>query len=100
MRPLALRGSGRWAATLSREVVGRLESEIAARARRLVAVGAQAAFTDLHPPVWWDQGSLYVHPTKKASADIDLARHARPLPGSTPVIRTARSAPVRRVGGA
>jgi DNA-binding transcriptional ArsR family regulator len=50
-----------------------LESEIASRARRLVAVGAQAAFTDLHPTVYWDQGSLYVRPTKKAPADVDLA---------------------------
>jgi DNA-binding transcriptional ArsR family regulator len=50
-----------------------LESEIAARARRLVALGAQAAFTDLHSSVWWDRGSLYVHPTRKAPADVDLA---------------------------
>jgi hypothetical protein len=50
-----------------------LESEIASRARRLVAVGAQAAFTDLHPTVYWDQGVLYVHPTNKAPADVDLA---------------------------
>lgn len=50
-----------------------LESEIAARARRLVAVGAQAAFTGLHQTVRWDQGTLYVHPTKKAPADVDLA---------------------------
>ena len=50
-----------------------LESEIASRARRLVAVGAQAAFTDLHPTVSWDQATLHVHPTKKEPADVDLA---------------------------
>lgn len=50
-----------------------LESEIASRARRLVAVGARAAFTDLHQTVRWDDGTLYVHPTKKAPADVDLA---------------------------
>jgi DNA-binding transcriptional ArsR family regulator len=50
-----------------------LESEIASRARRLVAVGAQAAFTGLHQTVRWDEGTLYVHPTKKAPADVDLA---------------------------
>src|SRR6266545_7531027 len=37
-----------------------LESEIASRARRLVAVGAQAAFTGLHPTVRWEEGTLYV----------------------------------------
>jgi hypothetical protein len=50
-----------------------LESEIASRARRLVAVGAQAAFTDLHQSITWDEGTLYVHPTKKQPADVDLA---------------------------
>jgi DNA-binding transcriptional ArsR family regulator len=50
-----------------------LESEIASRARRLVAVGGRAAFTDLHPTVWWHQGVLHVHPTRKAPADVDLA---------------------------
>jgi hypothetical protein len=50
-----------------------LESEIGARARGLVAVGPQAAFTGLHQTVWWDDGSLYVHPTSKAAADVDLA---------------------------
>jgi DNA-binding transcriptional ArsR family regulator len=49
-----------------------LESEIAARARRLVAVGAQAAFTGLHQTVRWERGTLYVHPTGKAPADVDL----------------------------
>ena len=50
-----------------------LESEIAARARRLVAVGGQAAFTDLHPTVSWDHGNLVVHPTRKPPAEVDLA---------------------------
>jgi DNA-binding HxlR family transcriptional regulator len=50
-----------------------LESEIASRARRLVAVGAQAAFTNLHPTVSWDGDTLCVHPTKKPAADVDLA---------------------------
>jgi DNA-binding HxlR family transcriptional regulator len=50
-----------------------LQSEIAARARRLVAVGAQAAFTGLHPTVSWHGGTLEVHPTRKAPADVDLA---------------------------
>jgi Family of unknown function (DUF5937)/Helix-turn-helix domain len=65
-----------WDATLApwwTRISALLESEVAARARRLVTVGAQAAFTDLHPTVWWDQGSLYVHPTRKAPADVDLA---------------------------
>lgn len=50
-----------------------LESEIASRARRLVAVGPQAAFSNLHKTVRWDDGSLIVHPTKKEPADVDLA---------------------------
>jgi Helix-turn-helix domain/Family of unknown function (DUF5937) len=50
-----------------------LESEIASRARRLVAVGAQAAFTGLHQTVSWDGGTLHVYPTRKEPADIDLA---------------------------
>jgi hypothetical protein len=50
-----------------------LESEIASRARRLVAVGGQAAFTDLHPTVSWDRGDLIIHPTRKPPADVDLA---------------------------
>ena len=54
-------------------ISGLLESEIASRARRLVAVGAQAAFTDLHPTIIWDEGKVYVHPTKKQPADVDLA---------------------------
>jgi DNA-binding transcriptional ArsR family regulator len=50
-----------------------LESEIAARARRLVAAGPQAAFTGLHPTVGWDNGTLAVHPTGKAPVEVDLA---------------------------
>ena len=49
-----------------------LESEIAARARALVAVGPQAAFTGLDPTVRWDGSALCVHPTTKASADVQL----------------------------
>jgi hypothetical protein len=51
-----------------------LESEIASRARRLVAVGGQAAFTDLHPTVSWNRGDLVVHPTRKPPADVGAAR--------------------------
>jgi Family of unknown function (DUF5937)/Helix-turn-helix domain len=50
-----------------------LESEITARARRLVASGVEAALADLHPTVTWETGTLTVHPTKKAAADVDLA---------------------------
>jgi hypothetical protein len=35
-----------------------LESEIVSRARRLVAVGAQAAFAGLHQTVSWDDATL------------------------------------------
>ena len=49
-----------------------LESEIASRARRLVAVGAQAAFDGLHSTVTWEQGTLSVHPTGKEPAEVDL----------------------------
>ena len=41
--------------------------------RRLVAVGGQAAFTDLHPTVSWENGDLLVHPTRKPPTDVDLA---------------------------
>jgi len=50
-----------------------LESEIASRARRLVAAGPQAAFTGLHQAVNWDEHALVVHPTSKAPANVDLA---------------------------
>ena len=49
-----------------------LESEIAARARRLVATGSEAAFADLDPSVRWDGRDLTVSPTKVAPRDIDL----------------------------
>ena len=65
-----------WDATIApwwSKISATVESEIAARARALVAVGPQAAFTGLHETVWWDDGSLYVHPTAKAAADVDLA---------------------------
>jgi hypothetical protein len=50
-----------------------LESEIASRAQRLVTVGPQAAFEDLHPTVHWDDNALCVHPRKKPSTDVELA---------------------------
>lgn len=49
-----------------------LESEISARARALVALGSGAAFVGLHPSVWWDEGTLHVHPTGKAAATVEL----------------------------
>ena len=50
-----------------------LEAEISARARALAALGPQAAFTGLHQTVRWEGDTLYVHPTKKAATDVDLA---------------------------
>nr|WP_276617595.1 DUF5937 family protein [Streptomyces coryli] len=50
-----------------------LESEIAARARRLASVGSRAAFADLHPSVSWETGCLTVRPTTKSAADVELA---------------------------
>jgi DNA-binding transcriptional ArsR family regulator len=49
-----------------------LESEIASRARRLVATGSEAAFADLDPSVHWDGRDLSVSPTKVAPRDLDL----------------------------
>ena len=57
-----------WWSTIS----AALEAEIAARARRLAADGPRAAFADLHPTVDWRAGTLCVHPTKKAAADVEL----------------------------
>jgi DNA-binding transcriptional ArsR family regulator len=54
-------------------IAAALESEIAARARALVATGPQAAFTGLHETVWWEDGTLHVHPTRKLAADVELA---------------------------
>jgi DNA-binding transcriptional ArsR family regulator len=50
-----------------------LESEIAWRARRLAAVGPQAAFSGLHESVSFADGVLSVDPTTKAPAVVDLA---------------------------
>ena len=50
-----------------------LETEIAWRARRLAAEGPGAAFADLHDTVRWKDDALYVEPTGKAAADVDLA---------------------------
>ncbi|RSD14143.1 helix-turn-helix domain-containing protein [Amycolatopsis eburnea] len=49
-----------------------LESEIAARARRLVAVGGQAAFTELARNVSWDGETLTIAPVGTAPRDVDL----------------------------
>jgi Helix-turn-helix domain len=65
-----------WAAALAPRwstIAGFLESEIAARARSLVAVGSQAAFADLHPAVSWSPGILSLRPTGRPPADVDLA---------------------------
>jgi DNA-binding transcriptional ArsR family regulator len=50
-----------------------LESEVASRARSLVALGSRAAFTDLHSTVTWDAGILSVHPIAKEAAEVELA---------------------------
>jgi DNA-binding transcriptional ArsR family regulator len=50
-----------------------LEAEIASRAQRLAAIGPGAAFSDLHDTVRWSDDALYVEPTNKAPADVDLA---------------------------
>ena len=65
-----------WNAVLApwwRKISAVLEAEISARARALVAVGPQAAFTGLHHTVWWEGGTVNVHPTRKAAVDVDLA---------------------------
>jgi hypothetical protein len=53
-------------------VVALLEAEIAWRARRLAAVGPQAAFAGLHETVHWDDGALHVT-RRKATVDVELA---------------------------
>jgi DNA-binding transcriptional ArsR family regulator len=53
-------------------VVALLEAEIAWRARRLAAVGPQAAFAGLHETVHWDDGALHVT-RRKATIDVELA---------------------------
>ncbi len=49
-----------------------LESEIAARARRLVATGSAAAFADLDPTVSWDGRDLTVSPVTMEPRDVEL----------------------------
>lgn len=49
-----------------------LESEIAARARRLVATGGEAAFVDLHPAVSWDGRTLAVAAERMAPRSMNL----------------------------
>jgi DNA-binding transcriptional ArsR family regulator len=49
-----------------------LEGEIAARARRLVATGGEAAFVDLHPAVSWDGQTLAVVADRMAPRSVDL----------------------------
>jgi hypothetical protein len=51
-------------------VAALLESEIAWRARRLAAVGPQAAFAGLHDTVWWEDGCVCVR--RSYSVDVDL----------------------------
>ncbi|MEA2306085.1 MAG: hypothetical protein QOH43_3365 [Solirubrobacteraceae bacterium] len=53
-------------------IVALLEAEIAWRARRLAAVGPQAAFAGLHETVRWGDGALHVT-RRKATADVELA---------------------------
>ncbi len=63
-----------WDAVLAprwERVLGLLEGEIAWRARRLAAVGPQAAFAGLHDTVAWDDGAVLVT-RRKASIDVDL----------------------------
>jgi DNA-binding transcriptional ArsR family regulator len=50
-----------------------LESEIAFRARRLVAAGPHTAFTGLHQTGRWEDDTLVVHPTGKLPAEVNLA---------------------------
>ena len=50
-----------------------LESEIADRARRLVATGGKAAFVDLHPAVSWDGATLAVDAVRMAPRSVKLA---------------------------
>jgi hypothetical protein len=50
-----------------------LESEIAARARRLVTVGSEAAFADLDTRVGWDGRDLTVAAVPMTPRDVELA---------------------------
>jgi hypothetical protein len=70
-----------WDAVLAprwERIVGLLESEIAWRARRLAAVGPQAAFAGLHDTVRWDDGAVHVA-RRSAAADIDVDLGGRGL---------------------
>lgn len=49
-----------------------LEGEIAARARRLVALGGESAFTDLDPDVTWDGRALTLSNVSTASRTVEL----------------------------
>src|SRR5262245_17557717 len=67
---------GLWDAVLASRwatISALLESEIARRARSLVAVGSRAAFADLHPSVSWENDYLRIQPTTKSAADVELA---------------------------
>jgi hypothetical protein len=52
-------------------VLGLLEGEVAWRARRLAAVGPQAAFSGLHETVRWDAGDVCVS-GRQSTVDVDL----------------------------
>jgi DNA-binding transcriptional ArsR family regulator len=49
-----------------------LEGEIATRARRLVSIGGQSAFTDLSRDISWDGQMLTISPVTIPPRDIDL----------------------------
>ena len=49
-----------------------LESEIAARARRLASAGSESAFEDLDPTVSWDGRDLVVSPVATISREVEL----------------------------
>jgi DNA-binding transcriptional ArsR family regulator len=64
-----------WKATLEpwwAQMSAFLQSEIAARASRLVATGGEAAFADLHPAVSWDGGTLAVAADRMAPRSVNL----------------------------
>jgi DNA-binding transcriptional ArsR family regulator len=53
-------------------MTGFLESEIATRARHLIAVGGNSAFTGLNGSVAWDGEALTISPVAMESRDVDL----------------------------
>jgi DNA-binding transcriptional ArsR family regulator len=64
-----------WVATLEPwwgRMAAFLESEIAARARRLVSIGGAAAFSDLDPSVTWNGRTLAVTPVKLEPRTVAL----------------------------